>query len=89
MALTAREWLILPEKEQKERAHELSPQECFLLRTSYAYIHYTEEEKVNLTEEQRQRIINSPKREFTSLQKRLNTMTLEEQIQYLFYSKEE
>lgn len=44
MALTAREWLILPEKEQKERVHELSPQECFLLRTSYACIHYAEEE---------------------------------------------
>ena len=30
----------------------------------------------------------SPERELTPLQKRLNAMTLEEQIQYLFYSKE-
>lgn len=33
-------------------------------------------------------ITNLPKRELTPLQKRLNAMTLEEQIQYLFYSKE-
>ena len=88
MAFTAREWLILPEKEQKERAHGLSPHECFGLRTSYAYVHYTEEERANLAEEQRQRITNPPKRELTPLQKGLKTMTLEEQIQYLFYSKE-
>ena len=33
MALTAREWLLLPEAEQKRRKDELSPYECFLLRT--------------------------------------------------------
>ena len=33
MALTAREWLLLPEDEQQRRKNELSHHECFLLRT--------------------------------------------------------
>ena len=45
MSLTAREWLLLPKKEQEKRGHELSEHECFLLRTRYANIHFTEEEK--------------------------------------------
>lgn len=53
MALTAREWLLLPGEEQKRRKNELSSYECFLLRTELAYIHFTEEEKNALTEQQK------------------------------------
>ena len=49
MALTAREWLLLPESEQKQRGKELSPKECFKLRMELSEIHLTEEEKQNLT----------------------------------------
>lgn len=38
MALTALEWLALPENEREKRKGELSPHECFLLRTTYAYM---------------------------------------------------
>lgn len=53
MALTAREWLLLPEEEQKQRKDELSPQECFLLRTNLEYVCFTEEEKASMTEQQK------------------------------------
>ena len=53
MALTAREWLLLPEAEQKRRKDELSPYECFLLRTDLEYVHFTEDEMVSLTEQQK------------------------------------
>lgn len=46
MALTAREWILLSKDEQERRSKELSPHECFLLRTDLAYVHFTEEEKV-------------------------------------------
>lgn len=62
MALTAREWLLLPESEQKQRGKELSPKECFKLRMELSEIHLTEEEKQNLTEEERERFINPPKK---------------------------
>ena len=51
MALTAREWLLLPEDEQQRRKNELSPHECFLLRTDLEYIHFSEEEKKNISPE--------------------------------------
>ena len=54
MALTAREWLLLPESEQKQRGKELSPKECFKLRMELSEIH--------LTEEERERFINPPKK---------------------------
>ena len=38
MALTALEWLALPEDEREKRKGELSPHECFLLRTTYEYM---------------------------------------------------
>lgn len=38
MALTALEWLALPEDEREKRKGELSPHECFLLRASYDYM---------------------------------------------------
>lgn len=51
--LTAREWLLLPEEEQKRRKDELSPQECFLLRTELEHVRFTEEEKVSMTEQKK------------------------------------
>ena len=48
MALKAKEWVWLPREEQERRAWELSPHECFLLRTLYDYVHPTEEEKAEL-----------------------------------------
>ena len=61
MALTAREWILLPEEEQKRRGAELSPYECFLLRTELDYIHFTEEQKRNMSKEEREKFINPPK----------------------------
>lgn len=61
MALTAREWLLLPEKEQKRRNDELSPQECFLLRTQLAYVHFTEEEKRAMSKDQKEQFIHPEK----------------------------
>ena len=84
MGLTALEWLLLPEKEQIERGHELSPHECFLLRTSYSYVKFTEEEKANMSLEERERIIHPPKREPTEEEIKMSKMTLDETIEYLF-----
>lgn len=53
MALTAREWILLSEAEQKQRKDELSSYECFLLRTNLAYAYLTEDEKSALTEQQK------------------------------------
>ncbi len=53
MALTAREWILLSKDEQERRSKELSPHECFLLRTDLAYVHFTEEEKSSLTKQQK------------------------------------
>lgn len=60
MALTAREWLLLPEQEQKERAGELSHHECFLLRTELSHFHFSEEAKKSLSREQRDSFLHSP-----------------------------
>lgn len=53
MSLTAKEWLLLPQEEQEKREKELSAHEAFLLRTLYAYIHFSEEEKRSMTEAER------------------------------------
>ena len=53
MSLTAREWLLLPQEEQEKRGAELSSHEAFLLRHCYEYIHFTEEEKLNMSKEER------------------------------------
>lgn len=53
MALTAREWLLLPEEEQKIRGKELSPEECFKLRMELSMIHFTEDEKRNMSEQRK------------------------------------
>ena len=58
MALTAREWLLLPEDEQRRRGGELSPHECFLLRTDLEYIHFTEEQKKNMPPEKREEFLH-------------------------------
>ena len=61
MKLTAREWLLLPEAEQMQRGKELSPEECFKLRMELSEVNFTEEEKLKLTKEERERFINPPK----------------------------
>lgn len=63
MSLSAKEWLLLPEDEQKRRADEVSSHECFLLRTQYAEIHFTEEEKANMTQEDRDNFLRKPSEE--------------------------
>ncbi len=50
MSFTAREWILLPKEEQEQRAKELSAHECFLLRTRLDHIHFTEEQKKNMSE---------------------------------------
>ncbi len=69
MGLTALEWLLLPEEEQKRRGHELSPHECFLLRTTYSYVKFTEEEKANMSPEERERILHPKKTLLTEEEK--------------------
>lgn len=58
MGLMAREWLLLSKEEQEKRKGELSKQECFLLRTELDMIHFTEEEKQNMTNEQKEAFIH-------------------------------
>lgn len=53
MALTAREWLLLPEKEMEKRKGELSKEECAKLRLELDMIHFTEDEKKQMTEEEK------------------------------------
>lgn len=59
--LTAREWLLLPDKEQEKRKKELSAHECFLLRTDLEYIHFTEDEKKNMPQEKREEFLHPRK----------------------------
>ncbi len=61
MSLTAREWLLLSQSEQKERGKELSPKECSKLRMELSEIHFSEEYKRNMSEEERERFIHPPK----------------------------
>lgn len=63
MSLTAKEWLLLPEDEQKRRANEVPPHECFLLRVLYAEVHFTEEQKANMTQEERDEFLREPTKE--------------------------
>lgn len=62
MALTAREWLLLSEDEQQRRKNELSPHECFLLRTDLEYIHFSEEEKKNMSPEKKEAFLHPKER---------------------------
>ena len=61
MALSAREWLLLPEDEQRYRKNELSSYECYLLRIDLEYIHLTEEEKKNISPEEREAFLHPRK----------------------------
>lgn len=67
MALTAREWLLLPRGEQERRKSELSSHECFLLRTDLEYIGFTEDEKKNMPSEKREAFLHP--REYTEKEK--------------------
>nr|DAU31671.1 MAG TPA: hypothetical protein [Caudoviricetes sp.] len=62
MALTAREWLLLPADEQQWRKDELSAHECYLLRTELEYIHLTEEEKSKISPEEKEAFLHPQKR---------------------------
>lgn len=62
MALTAREWLLLPKDEQQRRGKELSPEECRKLRMELSEIYFTEEEKKQISEEERMRFIHPRKK---------------------------
>lgn len=61
MALTAREWLLLPEKEQQSRIKELSPHECYLLRTELECVCFTDEEKKRFPEEKKESFLYKKK----------------------------
>lgn len=58
MALTAREWLLLPKEEQEKRKGEVSDHESFLLRTLFGMIHFSEEQKRNMPEEEREAFLH-------------------------------
>lgn len=68
MSLTAREWLLLPEKEQERRKGELSPHECFLLRTDLEYMRFSEDEKENMPPDKREAFLHP--REYTEEEKK-------------------
>ena len=53
MGLTAREWLLLPKEEQEKRSNELSSKECRNLRMELSMIHFSDEKKARLTEEEK------------------------------------
>lgn len=60
MALTAKEWLLLSKEEQEKREKELSPHECYLLRSLYDHCHFTEEQKNNMTQEEKEEFLREP-----------------------------
>lgn len=61
MALSAREWLLLARDEQEARKTELSSTECFKLRMELSMIHFSEDEKKNMSEQEKEKFIH-PKR---------------------------
>lgn len=68
MALTAREWILLPQKEMEARKCELSKKECAKLRLELDMIHFTEEEKENMPQDKREAFLH-PK-EYTEEEKK-------------------
>ena len=62
MALTAKEWLLLSREEQKRRQRELSSEECFKLRTLYSEIHFSEDDKGNMTQQEREKFLDPRER---------------------------
>lgn len=69
MSLTAREWLLLPQKEQENRKTELSAHECFLLRTDLSMIHFSEEDKRKMSEQEKGKFLHP--REYTPEEKEI------------------
>lgn len=69
MALTAREWLMLPKEDQERRKDELSSHECFLLRTDLEYLRFSEEEKKSMSKEEREAFLYP--REYTEKEKEI------------------
>lgn len=67
MALTAREWILLPQAEMESRKGELSPAECLKLRTELDMVHFTEEEKRNMSAEEKYRFTHP--QEYTNEEK--------------------
>lgn len=57
MDLTAREWLLLTKENQEKRKKELSPQECFLLRTELEFIRFTEDEKRTMSYDEKEKFL--------------------------------
>lgn len=70
MSLTAREWILLPKEEQEKRAHELSAHECFLLRTLFDHTHFTEEEKKNMSEDEKKEFLYPKQRTKEEIERR-------------------
>ncbi len=70
MSLTAREWILLPKEEQEKRAHELSKHECFLLRTVLDDTHFTEEQKKNMSEEEKREFLYPKQRTKEEIERR-------------------
>ena len=62
MALTAREWLLLPQEEAELRKSELSAEECAKLRLELDMIHFTEDEKRKMSAEQKYQFIHPKER---------------------------
>lgn len=83
MALTAREWLLLPKEEQERRGDELSTHECFLLRTNLAYMRFSEDEKKNMSQEKRESFLHP--REYTKEERE----TFSQQCQEIFRQMQE
>lgn len=67
MALTAREWILLPKEEMEARKGELSKEECSKLRLELDMMHFTEDEKKNMPYEKREAFLH-PK-EYTQEEK--------------------
>lgn len=61
MALTAREWILLPKEEMEARKSELSKEECAKLRLELDMIHFTEDEKKNMSREKREAFLHPKK----------------------------
>ena len=60
--LTAREWILLPKSEQEKRKHELSKEECRKLRLELSMVHFTEEEKMTMSEEAKRKFTHAKER---------------------------
>ena len=76
MSLTAIEWILLPKDEQQRRKDELSSHECFLLRTAYDHVRFSEEEKRNMSEEEKRKLLKL--KEYTKEEKAKQVKQIED-----------